>query len=139
MSDDLQRFVEAQDPVWPAVEAELRAGRKRSHWMWFVFPQLAGLGTSETARRYAIADRAEAEAYLTHPELGPRLREAAGWVLGHPGTPAEEILGGVDAAKLRSCATLFKRVAEEPRVFERLLEVFYGGEEDPRTVELLGG
>ena len=110
--------------------------------MWFVFPQLAGLGTSAMAQRYALADRAEAEAYLAHPVLGPRLREAAGWVLSHPDRDAEDILGGIDAAKLRSCATLFERVAGEsggPGVFRELLATFYGGEEDPRTVKLLGG
>ena len=136
--DELRRFVDAQEDVWPAVRAELRAGRKESHWMWFVFPQLDGLGTSDMARRYAIADAAEAEAYLRHPLLGPRLGDAAGWVLAHHDEKAEDILGPIDAVKLRSCATLFARVAgEEAGVFRDLLDTFYAGEEDPRTVALL--
>ena len=138
IDDELRRFVDAQDPQWDDVERELRAGRKESHWMWFVFPQLDGLGTSDMARRYAIADAAEAEAYLRHPLLGPRLREAAGWVLGHRDEDAEDILGPIDAVKLRSCATLFARVAgEEAGVFADVLDTFFGGEEDPRTVALL--
>ncbi len=128
----------AQDPVWPAVEAELAAGTKTSHWMWFVFPQLAGLGRSATSRRFAIADLAEARAYLAHPALGPRLREATDLVLRHRGADPEAILGPVDAGKFRSCLTLFAAAApDEPR-FGAALEAFYGGAPDPRTLALLG-
>ncbi|BAM04554.1 DUF1810 domain-containing protein [Phycisphaera mikurensis] len=138
MNDGLERFVDAQDPQWGDVVAELAAGQKTTHWMWYVFPQLAGLGTSETARHYAIADRTEAEAYLAHPVLGPRLLQACGLVLGHRDKDAAGMLGSTDAAKLRSSATLFARVAGEPEPFRGVLETFFHGEEDPRTVELLG-
>ena len=134
---DLQRFVDAQDDVWPDVEAELRAGRKTSHWMWFVFPQLAGLGSSEMARHYAIADLDEARAYLAHPVLGERLQTCHGWLAGHADTSAETILGGVDAAKLRSSATLFREATSDNAVFRRTLELFFDGEPDARTIELL--
>src|SRR3954447_21914973 len=106
---DLQRFVEAQTAVWRDVVAELEAGAKRSHWMWFVFPQIHGLGTSPMAVRYAVASLAEAQAYATHRVLGPRLREATVLMLHHAGTPPEAILGGIDALKLRSSMTLFHR------------------------------
>ena len=138
MAHDLERFVEAQDDVWSDVERELRAGQKTSHWMWFVFPQLAGLGSSEMARRYAIADRAEADAYLDHPVLGPRLRDAAGWLLSHADRSAEEVLGGVDAQKLRSCATLFSHRPGSPDWARQILEAFFNGEADPVTLERLG-
>ena len=137
MSRDLQRFVRAQDPLWNAVCRELDAGEKRTHWMWFVFPQLAGLGSSAMAQKYALADADEARAYLAHPVLARRLHDAAGRVLRHRDRTAERILGPVDAAKLRSCATLFGRVAAQPGVFGDLLGTFYDGEEDPRTVDLL--
>jgi uncharacterized protein (DUF1810 family) len=133
--EGLERFVAAQDPVWGRVRAELAAGAKRSHWMWFVFPQIAGLGFSAMSQRYAIADLDEARAYLAHPVLGARLREATDLMLGHAPTPAEAILGGIDAVKFRSSMTLFRSAApEEPR-FGRALELFYGGSPDPRTLE----
>jgi uncharacterized protein (DUF1810 family) len=135
--EGLERFVAAQDPVWGRVVAELAAGAKRSHWMWFVFPQLAGLGTSAMSVRYALGSAAEAAAYLAHPVLGPRLREATDLMLAHAGTPAEAILGGIDAVKLRSSMTLFRAAAPaEPR-FQAALDAFYGGEPDPRTLALL--
>lgn len=103
---DLERFVRAQDPVWPAVTAELRAGRKRSHWIWFVFPQVRGLGRSRESTTYGIADLAEARAYLAHPVLGVRLAEATDLLLAAPGSDAEAILGSIDALKVRSSMTL---------------------------------
>jgi uncharacterized protein (DUF1810 family) len=139
MAGDLGRFVAAQDRVWPDVVAELAAGAKTSHWMWFVFPQLAGLGRSPTARLYALADAEEARAYLVHPVLGARLREAAGLMLAQRGRPAEAVLGAVDAMKLRSSMTLFARAAPGEPVFREVLEAFWGGAEDPRTVALLAG
>jgi uncharacterized protein (DUF1810 family) len=135
-SVDLERFVAAQAPVYATVLDELRAGRKRSHWMWFVFPQLRGLGHSEMARRYAIRDLAEARAYLAHPVLGPRLRECLRLVLLAPGT-AEEILGPIDALKLRSCATLFDRAADGDPEARAVLERWWSGAPDERTLELL--
>src|SRR5919205_1458615 len=116
---DLERFVQAQDQggTYPAALQELRRGRKASHWMWFVFPQLAGLGSSPTARHYALASLDEARAYLAHPVLGPRLREAAGVVAASGGGSADEILGGIDAMKLRSSMTLFARAAPDEPVF----------------------
>lgn len=138
MSDphDLQRFVEAQASTYSTALAELTAGAKRSHWMWFVFPQIAGLGQSTTARHYAIRSAAEARAYLAHPLLGPRLVEATRAVTAAPGS-AESILGGIDAVKLRSSLTLFAAVAEEPTPFEAALDRFYHGERDPETVKRL--
>jgi uncharacterized protein (DUF1810 family) len=136
--DDLDRFVAAQAPVWDAVRAELAAGRKRTHWMWFVFPQLRGLGRSETARHYGIASRAEAEAYLAHPLLGARLREGVELVLATEGRSAHDIFGSPDDLKLRSCLTLFDAVSGGAGPFARALERFYGGRPDPATLELLG-
>ena len=133
---DLQRFLAAQDPVIEAVRDELRAGRKRSHWMWFVFPQLAGLGFSSTARFYGIASLEEARAYLAHPVLGPRLRECCALMLAVPGKSAHEILGSPDDLKFRSCLTLFSLAAPQESVFRDALQRFYGGEADPKTVAL---
>ncbi|MBV9511863.1 MAG: DUF1810 domain-containing protein [Caulobacteraceae bacterium] len=131
---DLERFVSAQAPVIARVEAELAAGAKASHWMWFVFPQIAGLGSSQMAQRYAIASRAEAGAYLAHPVLGSRLRRCVRLVLAVQGRSAREIFGATDAAKFRSCLTLFEAV--EPRgVFAEGLERYFGGERDPLTLE----
>lgn len=135
----LDRFVEAQAGAWADALAELKAGRKTSHWMWFVFPQIAGLGRSETARFYAIADADEARAYLAHPVLGERLREAAGVLLAHRGRSAEAMLGGIDAVKLRSSMTLFEAVAPDEPVFAGVLDAFYGGDRDPETLRLLDG
>ena len=133
---DLERFVTAQADVYDTAVAELRAGDKRSHWMWFVFPQLAGLGSSPAAQRYAISDLDEARAYLAHPVLGPRLLEAARALLGVEGRSATQILGHPDDLKLRSSMTLFARAADDPEVFEAVLDRYYDGP-DPRTLELL--
>ena len=139
MPEGLDRFVAAQDPVWPQVVAELAAGRKRSHWMWYVFPQLAGLGESAMSVRYALASRPEAAAYLAHPLLGARLRTATDLMLGHAGTPAEAILGGIDAMKFRSSMTLFHAAAPAEERFANALAVFFAGSEDPRTLAILLG
>ena len=137
MAADLDRFVTAQAGSYAQALGELRRGRKASHWMWYVFPQLAGLGRSDAARFYAVRDLAEARAYLAHPLLGQRLIEATEAVVAAPGT-AEAILGLVDALKLRSCLTLFAAAADDPGSFERGLARFYGGEPDPETLRLLG-
>ncbi len=139
-ADDLQRFLDAQDAggTYDRALGELRAGRKTTHWMWFVFPQIAGLGESEMSRRYAIGSLEEARAYLEHPVLGARLRECAGSVLGHSDRSAEEILGGIDAIKLRSSMTLFARAAPGEAVFGDVLAAFYGGLPDARTESLIG-
>jgi uncharacterized protein (DUF1810 family) len=136
---DLDRFVAAQAETYAQALAELEAGRKRSHWMWFVFPQLAGLGHSPTARFYAIACAAEARAYLAHPLLGPRLRQCAAAMLRHQGLSAEAILGGIDAPKIKSSMTLFAHVADDPAPFAALLDAFCDGERDPLTLRLLDG
>ena len=139
--DALERFVSAQDArgTYDAALAELRAGRKTSHWMWFVFPQLAGLGLSEMSRRYAIASLDEARAYLAHPVLGPRLQECARALLGLDGRTATEILGPVDAVKLRSSLTLFARAAPEDPLFGEVLDRYFDGRPDDATDALLGG
>ncbi|MEJ8839188.1 DUF1810 domain-containing protein [Ramlibacter sp. AN1133] len=134
----LQRFVAAQADAIEDVRDELRAGRKRSHWMWFVFPQCKGLGSSSTAQFYGIASLDEARAYLAHPVLGPRLRECCALMLAVPGKSAHEILGSPDDVKFRSCLTLFSLAAPEEAVFRQGLARFYGGEPDPRTVALCG-
>lgn len=134
---DLDRFVTAQRPVHALALAELQRGRKESHWMWFVFPQIAGLGRSATAQRYAIADAREARAYLAHPLLGTRLREATRVVLAHRGRDATAIFGTVDAIKFRSSMTLFEAVAADPKPFDEALEAFFGGERDPETLARL--
>jgi Uncharacterized conserved protein len=134
----LDHFVAAQNPVYASVVEELRHGRKASHWMWFVFPQIAGLGHSEMARRYAIASLQEARDYLAHPVLGPRLVECAGIVLATRGRMAVEIFGSIDAMKLCSCMTLFHRAAPDERVFQDVLDRYFGGVPDPVTDELLG-
>jgi len=133
---DLERFVVAQAPVYDEVLEELRAGRKRSHWMWFVLPQLRGLGHSDMAWRYGIDGLAEAQAYLAHPVLGPRLRECLRLVLAAPGS-AEDILGSVDALKLRSCATLFDLGAGGDPDTRAVLERWWDGAPDERTIQLL--
>jgi uncharacterized protein (DUF1810 family) len=138
VTHDLERFVSAQDGTYPQALAELTAGRKRSHWMWFVFPQLRGLGASPTAQHYAIADLDEARAYLDHPVLGPRLREAAAALLGVPAGSATDILGYPDDLKLRSSMTLFAAAAADPAVFQAVLDRYYDGP-DQRTLDLLGG
>lgn len=134
---DLQRFVDAQDPVYDSVLAELRAGRKRSHWMWFIFPQLAALGRSATAQRYGIAGLAEARAYLDHPVLGWRLRECSRLAAAVRNGSADEVFGWPDNLKLRSSMTLFAHCTEDNADFVAVLNRYYGGEEDLATVELL--
>jgi uncharacterized protein (DUF1810 family) len=134
---DLARFVDAQTGVYDRALSEIRGGRKRSHWMWFMFPQLAGLGFSATAQRYAISSRAEAAAYLAHPILGPRLVECAEAALAVEGRSAPDIFGSPDDLKLRSCATLFAQVSPAGSVFKRLLDRYYGGEPDRQTLRLL--
>ncbi|TNF20882.1 MAG: DUF1810 domain-containing protein [Rhodobacteraceae bacterium] len=134
----LSRFVEAQAPVWATALAELQAGCKQSHWMWFVFPQLAVLGRSQMARRYGIADLAEARAYAAHDLLGPRLRQAAAALLDHPGRTAEEIMGGVDAMKLRSSMTLFERADPGCDTYGRVLETFHEGRRCAPTLDEIG-
>ena len=134
---DLRRFVDAQDGVYKAVLAELRQGAKRSHWIWFVFPQLRGLGRSPTAARFGISSLAEARSYLTHPVLGPRLRECTRLVVAIDGRSVDEIFGWPDNLKVRSSMTLFAHAAEDSADFRAVLEKFYGGQDDPATVELL--
>ena len=133
---DLERFVQAQDSggTYEQALGELRRGRKTSHWMWFVFPQVAGLGRSATAQRYALGGLEEAQAYVAHPVLGPRLRESAQALLDSGATDAEAALGGIDAVKLRSSMTLFARAAADEPVFAQVLERFFAGAEDEATV-----
>ena len=133
----LQRFIDAQAPVMPRVEAELRAGRKSSHWMWFVFPQLRGLGRSEMAERYGIASLEEAQSYLSHPVLGERLRDCCRLVLAVQGRSAQEIFGSPDDSKFRSSLTLFGRAAPEEPLFADCLRKYYDGVDDPATLALL--
>ena len=132
---DLQRFVDAQSRVYANVTAELAAGLKTSHWMWFVFPQLKSLGRSSTALHYGIGSLDEARAYWQHPVLGPRLRQCGELLLAvAPDRTARQILGPIDALKLRSCLTLFERVAPDEPLFGGLLERFYAGERDPASL-----
>jgi uncharacterized protein (DUF1810 family) len=144
---DLRRYVLAQDPLFARVCAELAAGRKESHWMWFIFPQLKGLGSSFTAQRYAIGSLAEACAYLAHPLLGERLHQCTQLVNRVEGSTAQAIFGYPDYLKFRSCMTLFARAARDTaearaagadRVFREALDRYFAGEEDPLTRELLG-
>jgi uncharacterized protein (DUF1810 family) len=134
---DLDRFVQAQATVIDDVFAELRRGRKLGHWMWFVFPQLVGLGRSETSRRFGIGSLEEARAYLAHPVLGPRLRACAAALLESSARTAEAVLGPVDALKLRSSMTLFHRAAQGDTDFAAVLDRFFGGAPDPLTDALL--
>jgi uncharacterized protein (DUF1810 family) len=135
--DDLNRFLAAQEDVYDDAVAELRAGRKRSHWMWFIFPQFAGLGFSATSQHFAIRSAAEARAYLAHPVLGPRIVECAEATLSVDGRTARDIFGSPDDLKLRSSATLFASVSPEGSVFHRVLEKYFDGQPDRRTLELL--
>ncbi len=137
---DLIHFVNAQSDVYDQVTEELTAGRKRTHWMWFIFPQLAGLGHSSMARRYAIRDLAQARRYLAHPTLGSRLRHDVRLMASHKGKSALDILGSPDDLKFRSCLTLFAQAASDGSdrsLFKQALEQFYGGKADSRTMELL--
>jgi uncharacterized protein (DUF1810 family) len=131
---DLDRFVAAQEGTYPAALAELRAGRKRSHWMWFVFPQIAGLGSSPAAQRYAISGLDEARAYLAHPVLGPRLIEASRALTSLDATDPVAVLGSIDALKLRSSMTLFAHAEPDQPVFAAVLAQYYGGTEDDATL-----
>jgi len=134
---DLERFVQAQEPVIAQVLAELRAGRKTSHWIWFVFPQIQGLGNSATAQYFAIASRLEAEEYLRHPVLGPRLRQCTALVNAVEGRGIDEIFGYPDNLKFRSSMTLFAHAAADNQVFRDALRKYFGGEEDPLTLDRL--
>jgi uncharacterized protein (DUF1810 family) len=126
---DLERFVRAQDSggTYQRAVAELRNGRKTSHWMWFIFPQIAGLGLSAMAQAYAISDLAEAQAYLAHPVLGPRLVECAQILASHRGLSADQIFGGIDAIKLRSSMTLFAHADPDQAIFRQVIEQYFGG------------
>jgi uncharacterized protein (DUF1810 family) len=134
---DLQRFVDAQEHVYGTVLEELRGGRKRSHWIWFVFPQLKGLGQSPTAVRFGISSLDEARAYLAHPVLGPRLRECTRLIARIEGRSVDDIFGWPDNLKVRSSMTLFVRATDDNAEFRAVLDKFYNGEYDPATVELL--
>ena len=135
--DDLNRFLLGQESLYGLALSELRSGRKRSHWMWFVFPQFVGLGASPMSQHYAIKSVAEAEAYLRHPVLGPRLVECCEAVLAVQGRTAFEIFGSPDDLKLRSCATLFAHVSPAGSVFERLLARYFPEGPDDRTLRLM--
>ncbi|WP_068115718.1 DUF1810 domain-containing protein [Tropicimonas marinistellae] len=136
---DLERFVEAQDEhgIWAEAMAEVDAGLKQGHWIWFVYPQLRGLGMSHRADYYGLADAGEARRYLAHPILGPRLEESFLRLMPHAGLSPERMLGDVDAVKLQSCATLFAAVAPDPRPFEAVLEAFFAGERCQATLDML--
>jgi uncharacterized protein (DUF1810 family) len=135
---DLNRFLTAQARNYDVALAEIRTGAKRSHWMWYVFPQLAGLGSSPTAQRFAISTLDEAGAYLSHPVLGPRLLECVEALLALSGLSAHEIFGWPDELKLRSSMTLFAVVSQPSSVFERVLDQYFAGERDAKTLALLG-
>jgi uncharacterized protein (DUF1810 family) len=134
---DLARFVEAQSRVIEQVRAELRSGQKRGHWMWFIFPQIRGLGSSPTAVHYAIASREEAAAYLKHPILGPRLIECTQLMLAVKGRTSEQILGEIDSLKFRSSMTLFAEATLKETVFQEALQKYFEGDPDPLTLEIL--
>jgi len=135
---DLARFVRAQENVYEQVLSEIRSGKKRTHWMWYIFPQVEGLAFSSTSQHYSIKSIAEAKAYLDHPILGPRLLECTEAVVQVDGRSAMEIFGSPDDLKLRSCATLFASVSAPDSVFERLLRKYYPGGRDDKTLRLLG-
>jgi uncharacterized protein (DUF1810 family) len=134
----LTRFLQAQERDYDRAMSEIRSGRKRSHWMWYVFPQFDGLGFSSTSRQYAIKSVAEAEAYLRHPILGPRLLESVQAMLDLEDRSARDVFGWPDDMKLRSCATLFACVSPAGSVFEQVLDKYFGGERDDKTLSLLG-
>jgi uncharacterized protein (DUF1810 family) len=139
MSDsyDLQRFEAAQEGVYEGALDELRAGRKTGHWMWFIFPQIAGLGMSAMSRRYAISSLAEARAYLSHPVLGPRLAECARVLTDLRGRSAHDIFGGIDSVKLRSSMTLFARASEDGSIYQEVLDRYFDGGADEQTIARL--
>ena len=134
----LERFVDAQDAVYPVALRELRAGHKRTHWIWYIFPQLTGLGFSERSRFYGIVSIEEARDYLAHPVLGPRLVACTQAMIDHADASALDILGSPDDAKFRSSMTLFRRVPGADPIFKRALDQFFDGREDSRTLEMLG-
>ncbi|MGP3790665.1 DUF1810 domain-containing protein [Pseudomonas sp. B392_1p] len=134
---NLARFMEAQETSYAAAIAELRSGRKKTHWIWFVFPQLKGLGSSFNSEHYGLSGLAEARAYLAHPDLGPRLREATAAMLAHQSKGASAVLGELDALKFRSCLTLFSLADPADHVFGDALDSLFGGERDTRTLRLL--
>lgn len=134
---DLSRFMEAQQSSYATALSEIRRGQKRSHWMWFIFPQYIGLGISSTSQRYAVKSVAEAEAYLNHPVLGQRLKECAEALLLIEGRSAQQIFGYPDDLKLKSCATLFAQVSPSGSVFKRVLAKYFQGEQDPQTLRLM--
>jgi uncharacterized protein (DUF1810 family) len=134
---DLQRFVDAQAPVYEQVRRELTVGRKQSHWMWFIFPQIAGLGQSPMSVRFAIASLEETKAYLAHPVLSPRLKECARLALDVEGKTAREIFGSIDELKFRSSMTLFARAAPDEELFQRCLDKYFAGNPDPATLARL--
>ena len=135
---DLRRFVDAQANVYERALSEITSGRKQSHWMWFIFPQMEGLGISSISKRYAIRSVAEARAYLAHPLLGPRLLACAGASLAVHTSSALELFGSPDDMKLRSCATLFASVSAEGSVFSQLINKYFDGKPDDRTLQLIG-
>ena len=136
-SSTLDRFIDAQSSNYQTALGELQRGRKHSHWIWYVLPQLRGLGHSPMSHQYGIAGLAEARAYLEHPVLGPRLRECVSAICAHPGSSAAEILGEIDAMKFRSCLTLFSAVDEETQLFKNALNQFFAGQPDMQTIRLL--
>ena len=133
-SFNLQRFLDAQAPIYDQVRRELMVGRKQSHWMWFIFPQIAGLGQSPMSIRFAISSLDEAKAYLAHPVLGARLRECARLALSVEGKTAREIFGSIDERKFRSSMTLFARAAPDDEVFQRCIDKYFAGSPDPATI-----
>ena len=135
--DPFQRFLDAQDPVYSEVLAELSAGKKLSHWMWFIFPQHVALGTSDRAKRYGLYGLEQAREYFEHPVLGQRLLECCGLMKQHANRSAAAILGEIDALKFRSCLTLFHSAVPSEPIFGELLELFYQGEQDSRTLDLI--
>jgi len=139
MSRALERFVKGQEQMYERALQELREGKKKTHWMWYIFPQMRGLAKSRKSFLYGITSLDEAGDYLAHPVLGPRLTDCCEAILTHKGKSAEEILGELDAMKLRSCATLFSLVSNENSVFHRILEQFFKGQRDPITLGLAGG
>lgn len=137
--NDLSRFIDAQQSTYPAALAEIRNGRKLSHWMWYIFPQIQGLGYSETAKRYAIKTVAEANAYLNDPVLGPRLIDISRQLLAHKERSARAIMGSTDDVKLQSSMTLFGALPNADPVFQAVLDAFFYGEKDPKTLSIIAG
>ncbi len=137
MDDGLSRFIDAQEATYGRALAEIQSGEKTTHWMWFVFPQIDGLGSSPVAKRFAISDKEEADSYVKHPILGYRLRQCCESLLDLQGVTAQDIFGPTDALKLRSSMTLFSRVAASDHLFSAVIEKYYGGIADQKTLALL--